>query len=141
MTQANNETLDQISDLVKFASKNKLSEFEYESKEFAVKVKKHENLPPAMPVEIPVPVLNSDDFDDDKVVKTPLAGVFYRANNSTSAPIAKEGDFIAPGTAIGLVSACKNMSEIISDKSGRIVKFLVNNEDSISKNQPILLLE
>ena len=59
----------------------------------------------------------------------------------TSEPLAKEGDYVSPGSVVCLVSSCKNLNEIVSDKSGRIAKFLVANEDNVAKGDAIVLLE
>ena len=152
----NNEILEKVSELVTFAKENKLSELEYETKNFGLKIKKHtnnQNLPlnlallnnmesinslQELPVESPTP---KPSYDPDKILTAPLNGIFYRAKSPTSQPLAKEGDYISPGSVVCLVSSCKNLNEIVSDKSGRIAKFLVANEDNVTKGEAIVLLE
>ena len=165
MTKGNNNTIsknptesqfdtvaDKISNLAKLASELNLSELEIEDGNFNFKLKKHNQPQTVCYSPEAVQVLkgntaNKDivtkevEFDSSKTVSTPLGGTFYRAKSATSAPYVKEGDFITPGTIIGLVSACKNLNEIISDKSGKIVKIIAENETNVAKGDSILVVE
>ena len=153
----NNEILDKVSELVKFAKDNKLSELEFETEDFGFKIKKN-NTPSAMPIDLSFlshiglnnpqnaetqteVVLEKPSYNPDKILTAPLNGIFYRAKSPTSEPLAKEGDYVSPGSVVCLVSSCKNLNEIVSDKSGRIAKFLVANEDNVAKGDAIVLLE
>ncbi len=149
------EILAKVSELVQFAKEKKLSELEFETEEFGLKVKKHSNqtMPidfslfsnlgqPSIKTELQNEVeLEKPSYAPDKILTAPLNGIFYRAKSPTSQPLAKEGDYISPGTVVCLVSSCKNLNEIVSDKSGRIAKFLVANEDNVAKGDAIVLLE
>lgn len=152
----NDEILEKVSELVVFAKENKLSELEYETQNFGFKIKKHTNnqtLPLNLSLlnnmesinslqELPIENLTEKpSYDPDKTLTAPLNGIFYRAKSPTSQPLAKEGDYISPGSVVCLVSSCKNLNEIVSDKSGRIAKFLVSNEDNVTKGEAIVLLE
>ena len=150
------EILSKVSELVKFAKDNKLSELEFETEDFGLKVKK--NTSPAMPMDLSFlshigmqnpqnvetqteVVPEKPSYNPDKILTAPLNGIFYRAKSPTSEPLAKEGDYVSPGSVVCLVSSCKNLNEIVSDKSGRIAKFLVANEDNVAKGDAIVLLE
>lgn len=152
----NSEILAKVSELVKFAKDNKLSELEFETEDFGFKVKK--NTSPAMPIDLSFlshigmqnpqttetqaeVVPEKPSYNPDKILTAPLNGIFYRAKSPTSEPLAKEGDYVSPGSVVCLVSSCKNLNEIVSDKSGRIAKFLVANEDNVAKGDAIVLLE
>jgi biotin carboxyl carrier protein len=152
----NSEILAKVSELVKFAKDNKLSELEFETEDFGFKVKK--NASPAMPIDLSFlshlgiqnpqtaetqaeVVSEKPSYNPDKILTAPLNGIFYRAKSPTSEPLAKEGDYVSPGSVVCLVSSCKNLNEIVSDKSGRIAKFLVANEDNVAKGDAIVLLE
>ncbi len=151
------EVLDKISELVQFAKNNKLSELEFETEGFGLKIKKN-NTPAQMPIDLSILsrlglqtsqsvetpeeiVPEKPSYNPDKILTAPLNGIFYRAKSPTSEPLAKEGDYVSPGSVVCLVSSCKNLNEIVSDKSGRIAKFLVANEDNVAKGDPIVLLE
>ena len=152
----NNKILNKVSELVKFAKDNKLSELEFETEGFGLKIKK--NASPAKPIDLSFlshiglnnpqteetqteAISEKTSYNPDKVLTAPLNGIFYRAKSPTSEPLAKEGDYVSPGSVVCLVSSCKNLNEIVSDKSGRIAKFLVANEDNVAKGDAIVLLE
>lgn len=154
----NTKILSEVSGLVKFASDNKLAEFELETEKFGLKVKKHVeakqnfvglpfgSMMPSFdgqdntPEEHEEPV-SKPECDPEKIVVSPLAGIFYRSKSPTASPFVKEGDYVSKGDVIGIVSACKNHNEILSDKSGKIAKFFVDSEDNIARGDKILLLE
>lgn len=151
----NDQLIDNVSLLVKFAADNDLNELEFDTADFGLKVKKRSQIT-MMPMNIATvsdnqatstavskkaEVSKKPSYSKDKVISTPLAGVFYRAKSPTSPVLAKEGDYVSPGTVIGIVLACKNLNEIISDKSGKIAKFIKGNEANVSKGDDIVLLE
>ncbi len=153
----NNEIIEKVSELVKFAKENKLSELEFETEGFGLKIKKNDT-PAAMPLDLsflshiglnnpqtaesqPETISEKPSYNPDKILTAPLNGIFYRAKSPTSEPLAKEGDYVSPGSVVCLVSSCKNLNEIVSDKSGRIAKFLVANEDNVAKGDAIVLFE
>ena len=151
------EILEKVSELVQFANENKLRELEFETENFGLKIKKRSSNS-AMPIDLsllgnlgafPVPQQEAlpevkpekPAYNPDKILTTPLNGIFYRAKSPTSQPLAKEGDYVSPGSIVCLVSSCKNLNEIVSDKSGKIAKFLVSNEENVAKGDAIILLE
>jgi biotin carboxyl carrier protein len=150
------DIIEKLSELVIFAKENKLSEFELETENFGLKIKKH-NSNQNIPIDLSflsnlgiqssrTDIVNETKpekplYNPEKILTAPLNGIFYRAKSPTSQPLAKEGDYISPGTVVCLVSSCKNLNEIVSDKSGRIAKFLVANEANVAKGDAIVLLE
>ncbi len=76
----------------------------------------------------------------ERIIKSPIPGIFYRKPNPEAQPYVKEGDCIEPGTTIGLISAMKSFHEIRADSRGTIVRFLVGNEESVRVGQDLVLL-
>jgi biotin carboxyl carrier protein len=76
-----------------------------------------------------------------KTVLSPLPGTFYRKSAPDQPPYKKEGDKVAAGDVIGLVEVMKSFNEVKSDTSGRIVRFIAENEDAIMAGQPIAEIE
>ncbi|MBX5445717.1 acetyl-CoA carboxylase [Sphaerobacter sp.] len=76
----------------------------------------------------------------ERTIKSPLPGVFYRRPNPESEPYVKEGDRIEAGTTIGLVGVMKSFHEIKADSGGVVVRFLVENEEPIRVGQDLLVL-
>jgi acetyl-CoA carboxylase biotin carboxyl carrier protein len=76
-----------------------------------------------------------------KQILSPLPGTFYRKPSPEQPPFKSEGDAVAVGDAIGLVEVMKSFHEVTSEHAGKIVKFLIGNEDPIMAGQPIAEVE
>jgi len=72
---------------------------------------------------------------------TPVPGVFYRRADPNSAPFKNDGDDVREGETIAVVEIMKNFQAIESDASGRLVEWLVDNEDAVNVGQPVAVLE
>jgi acetyl-CoA carboxylase biotin carboxyl carrier protein len=77
----------------------------------------------------------------DKQIVSPLPGTFYRRPTPDTPPFKAEGDSIAAGDTIGLVEVMKSFHEIQAQFGGKIVKFLIENEEPIMAGQPIAEVE
>jgi biotin carboxyl carrier protein len=73
--------------------------------------------------------------------RSPLPGVFYRAPAPGKPPFKSEGDAVAAGDAVGLIEVMKTFTPVLAEEAGRLVKFLVENEDAIMAGQPLYELE
>ena len=74
-------------------------------------------------------------------VLCPLPGTFYRKPSPEAAPFKSDGDAVAVGDVIGLVEVMKQFSEVHADAAGRVVRYLVNNEDAVEPAQPLVLID
>jgi len=72
---------------------------------------------------------------------SPMSGIFYRASGPDTPPFAEPGDGVHVGDTIGLIEAMKLYNEVTSHLNGRIVKFLVENEEHVEADQPLVLIE
>jgi acetyl-CoA carboxylase biotin carboxyl carrier protein len=72
---------------------------------------------------------------------SPMSGIFYRAAGPDSPPFVEPGDGVHVGDTVGLIEAMKLYNEVTSHLNGRIVKFLVENEQHIEADQPLVLIE
>ncbi len=73
-------------------------------------------------------------------IQSPLPGTFYRKPSPDAPPYKQEGDPVAVGDVVGLVEVMKQFSEVTSEVSGRIVRFVVANEAPIEPGQTIALV-
>lgn len=76
-----------------------------------------------------------------KQIVSPLPGTFYRRPSPDQPPYKDNGDAVAEGDVIGLVEVMKSFNEVKADRSGTVVKFLIENEDPVMAGQPILELD
>jgi acetyl-CoA carboxylase biotin carboxyl carrier protein len=74
-------------------------------------------------------------------VLTPIPGIFYRRPDPESDPFVSEGDAVEAGATIGLVEIMKNFQAVEAEVSGKLVEFLVENEDAVVAGQAIAVLD
>jgi len=77
----------------------------------------------------------------NKQIISPLPGTFYRKPTPDAPPYKAEGDSVTAGETVGLVEVMKSFHAIEAQFSGKIVKFLIDNEEPIMAGQPIADLE
>lgn len=76
-----------------------------------------------------------------KQILSPLPGTFYRKPAPDKPEFKSAGDRVAAGDVIGLVEVMKSFNEVKADAAGKIVKFLVDNEDAVMAGQPLAEIE
>ena len=74
-------------------------------------------------------------------IKSPLAGVFYRAPSPQAAPFAKEGDDVTPDKTLCIIEAMKVLNEINAGTTGRILKIMVENGKPVQAGQTLFLVD
>jgi acetyl-CoA carboxylase biotin carboxyl carrier protein len=79
-------------------------------------------------------------MQQNRTIKSPMPGTFYRRPGPDEEPFVNEGDRISSGDVVGLVEVMKNFNELKSDQDGVIDSFLVDNEDPVEAGQDILTL-
>lgn len=77
----------------------------------------------------------------NKQILSPLPGTFYRRPAPDQPTYKEVGDAVAKGDVIGLVEVMKSFNEVTADAEGKVVKFLVENEDAVMAGQPLVELE
>jgi len=76
-----------------------------------------------------------------KQILSPLPGTFYRKPAPDKPSYKSDGDTVAADEVIGLVEVMKSFNEVKANVSGRIVKFLVENEEAVMAGQPLAEIE
>ncbi|WP_374650831.1 acetyl-CoA carboxylase [Dongia sp.] len=72
-----------------------------------------------------------------KQILSPLPGTFYRRPAPDKPTYKNDGDAIAADDVIGLVEVMKSFNEVKAGQAGKIVRFLVDNEDAVMAGQPL----
>jgi acetyl-CoA carboxylase biotin carboxyl carrier protein len=71
-------------------------------------------------------------------ILSPLPGTFYRKAAPDKPNFKSEGDEVAVGDVIGLIEVMKSFSEVKADKAGKIIKFVIDNEEPVMAGQPLV---
>ena len=74
-------------------------------------------------------------------VLSPLPGIFYRRPSPEKPPYKEDGDRVTEGEVIGLIEVMKQFTEVHADASGKIVRFLIDNEAAVEPGQAVLLID
>ena len=74
-------------------------------------------------------------------VKSPMIGTFYRRPSPDKDPFKDVGDNIKNGDVVCVIEAMKLFNEIESEVSGKIVKFLVEDNTPVEYDQPLYLVD
>jgi acetyl-CoA carboxylase biotin carboxyl carrier protein len=160
--EARGVDLNEVRHLLDFMAEHDLQEFEYETKEFHVRLKKTSPQgdtsqaasatpnQPAGPASssaghassqprtaIPEVAAEPAVPDDVHVVKSPIVGTFYAAPNPGADPFTKIGAKVDEGTVLAIIEAMKLMNEIESDVAGEVVQIFVENGSPVEYGEPL----
>ncbi len=76
-----------------------------------------------------------------KEILSPLPGTFYRKPAPDKPVFKSEGEIVAIGETVGLIEVMKSFIEVHADVGGKILRFLIDNEDPVMAGQPLLEVE
>lgn len=92
----------------------------------------------------PTPAAETPAAEDNSnliEVKSPMIGTFYRRPSPDKDPFKDVGDSIKEGDVVCVIEAMKLFNEIESEVSGKIVKFLVDDNSPVEYDQPLFLVD
>ena len=95
----------------------------------------------AAPAPAPEAEATSEDNSKFIEVKSPMIGTFYRRPSPDKDPFKDVGDSIKEGDIVCVIEAMKLFNEIESEVSGKIVKFLVEDNSPVEYDQPLFLVD
>ncbi len=155
----------QIQELIRLVSKQKITEFVYKQGDFKLVIRQGSEhngsvapvvvhsqpapMPVATPVSAPVappppaaaPTTPDAPASNQRVIKSPMVGTFYRSAGPDKPSFVKIGDDVEAGATVCIIEAMKLFNEIESDIKGRIVKVLVEDATPVEYDQPLFLVE
>lgn len=79
--------------------------------------------------------------EKEYVVRSPIVGVFYRSSHTGNKPFVSIGQSVNIGDTLCIIEAMKVMNHIQSDQSGIIKSILVNNEQPVEFDEPLLIIK
>ncbi len=79
--------------------------------------------------------------DNTYIITSPVMGIFYKAPAPGEGPFVKEGQKINASDLVCMIESMKIFTELRSGHSGTVIKFLVDNEEPVMKNQALIEIE
>lgn len=138
-----------IEELIKLLKENDLTELEYEKGDERICVKRSAGESFTQPVSVapqhgnpshhimaPKEVVTSSN-----TINAPTIGVFYTAKSPQDPPYVKPGDHIKQGDVVGVIEAMKVFTNVVADRDGIVEKVLVNNEEGVEYDQPLIQIK
>ena len=153
-----------IKDLAELLNATGLTEIEIESGGMRIKVARSGGhaatayVPAPPPVETPVAApaaaqasteaaASSDSAPAEDpashpgAVKSPMVGTAYLSPEPGAAAFIKVGDAVSEGQTLLIVEAMKTMNPIIAPRAGKITQIIVQNEQPVEFDQPLVIIE
>ena len=146
--------MDQIEQVAKVMRDFDLTEFEMESDDIKLTLRRGSNL--AAPVQMvshapaamqsaaapPVTAEPQDDGSANAVtVDSPIVGTFYSSPAPDAEAYVKVGDEVSEDTVVCIIEAMKVMNEIKAEKRGKIKKILIENATPVEYGQALFEIE
>ena len=140
---------DLIISLSKLLDKTGLSEIEIENKIVGrVKVAKNNYQPTiSMASDLSTqdsnPSINNPEESNEikNAVLSPMVGTIYLRPDPESPTFINEGDKVKKGQTLLIIEAMKTMNNISAENDGIVKKILVENEQPIQFDEPLLIIE
>ena len=153
-----------IKDLAELLNATGLTEIEIESGGMRIKVARSGGhaatayVPAPPPVETPVVAPAAaqasteaaassesapaeDPASHPGAVKSPMVGTAYLSPEPGAAAFIKVGDKVSEGQTLLIVEAMKTMNPIIAPRAGKITQIIVQNEQPVEFDQPLVIIE
>lgn len=154
--------IDDLRAIAELVAETGLTEIEIESEGISLRVAKEipqvvtqaqVQVPAAAPVAAPVAAAaapgtvapaagagDDDPFAGATPVVSPMVGTAYVAAEPGAAPFVKVGDMVSEGQTVMIVEAMKTMNPVPATKSGKVVAVMVDNEQPVEFDQPLVLI-
>lgn len=140
--------LNEVKELIELLNKTDINELSIETEGNKIAIRKGLAMTaqPAAPVtEVAAPAAvekpEAEDASDLTPITSPMVGTFYRAPAPDAPPFVEVGGYVEKGQTVCIVEAMKLMNEIEAEESGKIVKILVENGQSVEYGQSMFLIE
>jgi acetyl-CoA carboxylase biotin carboxyl carrier protein len=97
--------------------------------------------PPTAPPSAPPPVPAAPPTDHPGLVRSPMVGTAYLSPEPGAAPFASVGKSVAKGDTLLIIEAMKVMNPIAAPRAGTVKAILVENEQPVEYDQPLVIVE
>ena len=150
--------LKEIKEIITLMNENNLNEIEIERDGLKLKLKKSadgvvtmgpthyalESIPSpkaVSPAGLPVTSGAADASKDNKDIKSPMVGTFYRSPSPEAAAFVEVGQTVEVGQVVCIVEAMKLMNEIKSEVRGKILEVTVQNAEPVEFGQTLFVVD
>ena len=103
------------------------------------------NAPQAAPAEAPSEAAGEAAPEDPAIhpgaVKSPMVGTAYLSPEPGAAAFIKVGDMVSEGQTLLIVEAMKTMNPITAPRAGKVTQIIVQNEQPVEFDQPLVIIE
>jgi len=141
---------DLVRELAGLLEETGLSEIEYGTEDWHLRVAKGGTVPVPAPAPAPAPVLqetlhpqteDETHADHPGVIVSPMVGTVYTAADADSAPFIKIGDKVAEGDTLLLIEAMKVFNPIKAARGGKVTRIFAENGTPCEFGEPLLIIE
>jgi biotin carboxyl carrier protein len=74
-------------------------------------------------------------------VSAPMPGTFYLRPAPDQPPFKQDGDAVATGETVGLIEVMKTFNAVTAETAGKLVRYLVDNEEPVMAGDPLYEIE
>jgi acetyl-CoA carboxylase biotin carboxyl carrier protein len=74
-------------------------------------------------------------------IVSPVMGIFYRSAAPGDPPFVEVGQQVEASEVVCLIESMKIFTELRAEKAGKVSRVLVENEESVMKNQDLIEIE
>jgi acetyl-CoA carboxylase biotin carboxyl carrier protein len=75
------------------------------------------------------------------VISASVPGIFYRRPSPDAAQFAEEGDRVEAGATLAVVEVMKSFQAVVSEQSGQLVRFLVEDDEMVMPGDALCEIE
>lgn len=147
-------SIDEIKQLIELIDESTLDEFELETKDSKILLKKHKTVVATAVQEAPIavaprqtapvtpraaPQVEASTAEDVnlEVITSPMVGTFYASASPEDANFVSVGSKVSAQSVVCIVEAMKLFNEITADIDGEIAEILVSSGELVEFGQPL----
>ncbi len=97
--------------------------------------------PPAAPASPPTEAPGLPPADHPGLVRSPMVGTAYLSPEPGAPPFVGVGKAVGKGETLLIIEAMKVMNPIAAPKAGTVKAILVENEQPVEYDQPLVIIE
>ncbi|MDN6194656.1 MAG: acetyl-CoA carboxylase biotin carboxyl carrier protein [Alkalibacterium sp.] len=92
-------------------------------------------------IDMNVDASREDNKKLGETIDSPMIGVAYLQANPDEEKYVSVGDYVEKGDTVCIIEAMKLMNEIEASKSGEVTEILIENEEVVEYNQPLIRIK